>query len=260
MLRASCAIVFSVAFAFATSGARGAEFFTVSGGIHIEGEIVPGDAQRLADYVLATDHGERYRAFLNAVWLQSPGGDVAEAMKIARLAERALTFTFVEEGGICASACFLIWSAGASRFMDSKSKLGVHRLSLAGSSLDVRQSERAVVPAAETIGVFLAGAGIPRQVIDKMNETPSSSIFWVTTSWVRKQGIVPAMGERASFLDVAEKTCGVSPFHSAVEVNKDLDMDAAQKWSLCSRDVRAANQRMRGDEIRNALVAARAPR
>lgn len=61
-------------------------------GIHIDGQIVKGDARKLALYLTdSVEHGERYRLFLFAVWLNSPGGDVEEAMKIARLVEQGFT-------------------------------------------------------------------------------------------------------------------------------------------------------------------------
>ena len=141
--------------------------------------------------------------------------------------------------------------------MDDLSRLGVHRLSLTATSVDVRRAERAVAPASQSIEAFLLAAGIPRLVIQKMNETPSSDIFWVTRKWLRQAGIAIAIGERPAYLDVTERACGISPFYSALRANKDLDLAAGKRWALCGRKVRKENQQIHRGEILQALTDAR---
>ena len=230
--------------------ASSAEISAAPNGIHIDGQIVKGDARKLA--LLLTDsieHDDHYRLFLFGVRLNSPGGDVEEAMKIARLVEQAFTSTSVSGGGSCASACFLIWAAGVERHIDSHDRLGVHRLSLAATSVDIRRAERAIAPATQSIEAFLLAAGIPRLVIQKMNETPSSDIFWVTPGWLIQEGIGIAIGERPAFLDVAEKACGINPYYSALRAHKELDLAEGKRWTFCGRRVRKENQQMHRDEV-----------
>ena len=158
-----------------------AEISAVPEGISVSGQIVAGDYKRLATFVMRNP--SRLNSFLEgALVLNSPGGNVDEAMKIANLLDRSFAATSVLRGTTCASSCFLLWAAGASRSLSGT--LGVHRLSLRSSSADIRDTEHVVRPAAQAIEAFLSRVGIPRRIVDKMTETAPSDLFMIDGRWL----------------------------------------------------------------------------
>jgi hypothetical protein len=62
-----------------------------------------------------------------SVELNSPGGDVSEAMQIGRLLRQRFMYTFVLADHECASACVLILMAGVGRMPMPSSRVGLHR-------------------------------------------------------------------------------------------------------------------------------------
>ena len=105
-------------------------------GLRIEGEIAPGDAQRLLDYYA------KYGKEISPVYPRSRGGDVEEAMRMGTIIRRLRLETSVPvwdtgkppvdlikvdrpEDAVCASACFLVYAGGATRFGNY---LALHRL------------------------------------------------------------------------------------------------------------------------------------
>ncbi len=231
-----------------------AEIRLSDGRISISGPIAKGDYRKVAAFVIDPSYPERLDAFLGAVDLNSPGGDVAEAIKIAGLLDQSFAYTSVRKGGSCASACFLLWSAGVRRV--NSGTLGVHRLSWTSPSTDVRRTESAVIPAAQTVEAFLLKMGIPRRILEKMSETAPSDLFVVSDRWLIEQDIAAAVGERPTFLDVAEKKCGTNPNTIAMRVNRRIDSRAFAVWDDCADDVRVANQTMHMKEIIGALKEA----
>jgi hypothetical protein len=69
--------------------------------IAIEGKIEKGDAESVAKLMAS-------RAVFLRVILNSPGGDLQEALKITSLVKGARLSTRVVANGVCASACFFI--------------------------------------------------------------------------------------------------------------------------------------------------------
>jgi hypothetical protein len=112
---------------------------TIIRGIKLEGEIVPGDAQKLLEFY------DAYGFMVSPIFLRSKGGNVEEAMKMGTIIRRLRLETRIptlfdvgsqpidfikidhQENMICASACFLVYAGGASRFGNY---LALHRPSL----------------------------------------------------------------------------------------------------------------------------------
>ena len=89
----------------------------------MKGQIVPGDYERLLAFAITNKIDLlRVRYVLN-----SPGGDVSEALRIGRLLKSVYANVFVgPESGPCASACFIIFVSAVQR--DSLDGLvGIHR-------------------------------------------------------------------------------------------------------------------------------------
>lgn len=212
--------------------------------ISISGKIEPGDYRRLATLLIASK--PRF-AFLSAVHLDSPGGDVREAMKIARLLERSFTVTFIDKGSVCASACVMIWAAGVERSISGK--LGVHRISAASNNVDIDKAEKVVRPAVLDVESFLREQGIPRRIIDKMHETPASEVVMIDLMWLIKEDLIDTISYRPSFIDIAAKKCGADPVAAAGIAGVPVDKAEMMKWMICVDDVRLANQTLHLDEI-----------
>ena len=160
-------------------------------GAKIEGEIVPGDAQRLLDF-----YG-KYAELISPVYLRSRGGNVAEAMKMGAIIRRLRLETDVpvwdtgkapidkiktdnQENVICASACFLIYAGGATRFGNY---LALHRPLLpreeAGKLSDV-EYETAQKDIMTEVKAYLADMDIDQYWIDRMFSANSQEYYMPT--------------------------------------------------------------------------------
>jgi hypothetical protein len=111
----------------------------------IEGPIDEGDAEKLeAQFLQIRGNWNSFTFFL---CLRSPGGNMAEALKIAafvRATQRPSIGTVVEDGQTCASACALIFPAppcpaALSRLLDRP--FGIHRRDAAAAP-QVRRGQR----------------------------------------------------------------------------------------------------------------------
>jgi hypothetical protein len=97
--------------------------------VHLEGQIVGGEAKELE--LILRQAAPTNKAI--AVWLDSVGGDVDEAMAIGQVIRAAGATTF---HGYCASACVYAFLGGRERFVSLESgSLSVHRPTLAEANI-----------------------------------------------------------------------------------------------------------------------------
>ena len=212
-------------------------------GILISGKIVKGDFQRLGRLIDPIKNWKNYNGYLlGGVYLDSLGGDVAEALRIAQLVERSFVSTWVKPGKSCLSSCFLIFSAGTRRawFADS-SRLGVHRISLVAEELNLNKYEKTTSETSQVVETFLARVGMPRKVVDKMNDTPSSEMFFLTNDWLEREGIFSTLLSRPAFLDTVEKKCGKHPLSTGTRDQK-VDQIRDEKFMDCEDLILQKNQ------------------
>lgn len=88
------------------------------------GEIKRGDTKRLSD---ALEDAERDKYGTKEIYLESPGGLVVEAMKMAGVLEAAEVTVIVRKDTICASACAsILFVAGKYRTVENGGKLAIH--------------------------------------------------------------------------------------------------------------------------------------
>lgn len=91
--------------------------------ISVIGELVDGDTERFKTAVKsANDAGK----FVANIRLNSIGGSLLEGVKLAQAVQFAKIATNVGKNGICASACFLVFAAGSTKFANYSAKIGVH--------------------------------------------------------------------------------------------------------------------------------------
>ena len=211
-------------------------------GLVLEGEIKSGDYAKLIRY-LRTDDKHLYQ-FLIAIQLDSPGGDVVEAVRIGNLIKTSYGETVVMQGGRCFSACVILWASGVSRSMHNDGKLGVHRISLTGDEISVAKNDNAVRPIADGVETYLLKMGMPRKIVDKMNETSPTDLFVFDNRWLIQEDLENAVGYLPAFIDVAERKCGVDPFVKAGKTGARIDKQNAYKWINCVENVRQQNQNL----------------
>ena len=99
--------------------------------VRISGRIAPGDAKAFAKIIREKPDQLRLRTYLS---LDSPGGDLKEAIALARIIRDVGFDTIVEEHARCVSACFVLYAAGFRRMGQlplfsnrTESAIGVHR-------------------------------------------------------------------------------------------------------------------------------------
>lgn len=192
----------------------------------IKGQIKPGDFEKFRGFLLLPG---RLKAYTNYVWLDSVGGNLAEAMKFANLFEKSSASVVVGPDGKCYSACFMMFASGVDRWLYPFGELGVHQVSVslpAGvGALDASLKDNLVRAMTNEASAYLMRQGIPPSLISKMQETPASQMFIVNTVMVKREGWQRIMTLQPQFLDAVEQACGKQP--------KDLP---APEWTACKID------------------------
>jgi hypothetical protein len=127
------------------------------GPLVLSGEIAAGDYDRLLARILKDE--ERFLK-LNAIILASEEGDVAEALRIAKLVRSLFSAVTVNPlTGRCVGACFLIYAAASQRATDGDRLLGVRRM-----------------PAATA---FLRENAVPASVMTAL-DAQADDVYWLT--------------------------------------------------------------------------------
>jgi len=155
--------------------------------LDLSGEIRAGDAELLAKFFSLNE--------IRIVRIDSAGGDVAEAIRMAALIKGSHIPVGVRpRGGICASSCFFLYLAADSRLAvsaNSNGKLpsdwkthggfvGIHRpyvkFSGSNTNLTIERQERATRETEK----YLRAQRLPQHLIDEMLSRPSNDIYWLT--------------------------------------------------------------------------------
>jgi hypothetical protein len=100
------------------TNAQAAQIYSVDGGMIFRGSIITGDYQKF--FKIAK------RAEINHVFLDSAGGQVMEALKLAERFRADGYSTHVSSNSVCASACILLLAGGVVRSADQGAKIAVH--------------------------------------------------------------------------------------------------------------------------------------
>ena len=182
----------------------------------IKGQIQAGDFDKFRAFLLLPG---RLRAFANYVWLDSVGGNLAEAMKFANLFEKSSASVVVGPDGKCYSACFMMFASGVDRWLYAFGELGVHQVTvnLTAGSTEPDKSARENLTQAVTnnASAYLAAQGIPRTLVSKMQETPASEMFIINTLMIKREGWQRIMALQPKFLDAVELACGKQPIDAS---------------------------------------------
>jgi hypothetical protein len=148
--------------------------------LSFNGPIAPGDADRLK---AAARTVFELRRTIAGIRLSSPGGDLAEAFRLAGIVREGKMPTIVPDGSICASACFVVFAAGSERSAGYGARVGVHGASdLAGH--ETVQSGAATITMARAVKEL----GVPPGIIGKMVVTPPGQMVWLTPDDLQSMG------------------------------------------------------------------------
>ncbi|MBR1156892.1 ATP-dependent Clp protease proteolytic subunit [Bradyrhizobium sp. JYMT SZCCT0428] len=152
--------------------------------ISISGSISPGDADLLkARIKQANDAGK----LVTSLRLNSDGGNLLEAVRIADAVRFAKISTNVGRSATCASACFLIFAAGEAKYANNSARIGVH----GASDKDVRSSRAATTSMAE----IAKALDVPSPIIRRMVNTPPGEVEWLSLADLRSMGADVSRGE-----------------------------------------------------------------
>jgi hypothetical protein len=180
-------------------------------GVKVEGDIVPGDAKKLLDFY------KTYGVMTSPVHLRSKGGNVEEAMKMGAIIRQLRLETEVpvwdtgrhpidpikvdqQENMICASACFLVYAGGASRFGNY---LAMHRPFFPReeaqklSDVEYEAAQKEMVP---KVKAYLTNMDIDQYWIDRMFSANSQEHYMPTWNEADSKihhlmGVVPSLEE-----------------------------------------------------------------
>ena len=234
-------LFFEMAFAIATFcsvAVVSAAEIKVGQKVVLEGLIEPGDYNKLRDFLV----GERDYGIFNEpscndayvdgcpdeIYLASPGGDLAEAMKIGRLVRSlgwetmAPTRPFNSVEGaenhlyeiksndlkdpnsnfMCASACFFIFVGGIEREdgldVGLPPIVGIHRPYLPTERLKVLSGSQAIATAnlaRATVEAYLKEMEVPTRYADQIFSVPKNQILWIGDDAFEKdlEGLIPSL-------------------------------------------------------------------
>ncbi len=200
--------------------------------ILIRGQIQAGDFEKFQTFLLRPGH---LKAYTNYVWLDSTGGNLAEAMKFVSLFEKSSASVVVGPDGKCYSACFMMFASGVDRWLYAFGELGVHQVSVdfaAGFSVPHKAARNDIVQAlTNNASAYLAAQGIPQTLVSKMQETPASDMFIINTLMIKREGWQRLMALQPQFLQAVEQVCGKQP------------EPATPLWTACKVDFQTRRAR-----------------
>jgi TPR repeat protein len=209
---------------------------TLTQGVKVEGEIAPGDAKKLLGFY------NTYAEMMSPVYLRSKGGNVEEAMKMGKVIRRLRLETRVpifwdagiaptetikldhQDNMICASACFLVYAGGATRFGNY---LAMHRPFLPreeARKLSDAEYETLQKQMAQTVSAYLVNMEVDHYWIDRMFSANSQEHYLPT--WAEANNEVRhLMGMVPSLTEIVLSKC-----------NQDPDLDRKLRALRNSRD------------------------
>ena len=209
-----------------------------TGTLSLVGTIVKGDTEKLRNVIRAQRSG------LASIILDSPGGDVEEAIRMADLIKPLFVIVVVAPGKFCASACFFVWLAGNPRNAQSREYtqllakqkkpqtygvVGLHRPYRANIG-DVENDQNQLM---KRIQGYLEQQMLSRRLIDLMMSRPSNDIYWLTRADFDELGeyspqIEELLIRRCDYVRITARS-----------TERDLDGDKLLRSLACANDVLA---------------------
>ena len=143
--------------------------------VALDGSIDLGDCERWKAAVGAS---------ANTVVLNFPGGRIGQGNCISRFIAARGMKTFVQ--GRCASICFVLFAAGATRQACKAAKIGVHR-----PSDPTTKQETSDPYFLESIMDYTTRYGVPRAIQDRLSATPAKDMYWLNDADLASMDVRP---------------------------------------------------------------------
>jgi len=152
--------------------------------IRITGQIAPGDADRLVEWL------EETRPQVTRVMLDSSGGSVSDALAIGRTIRSANYSTGVTDGAVCLSACPYVLAGGTERQVAEGGIVGVHQHYFGKNTIlpafmavaDVQRAQASVMD-------YLVQMGVDLRLVPLALRTPPEDINILTMDQMRDLGL-----------------------------------------------------------------------
>ncbi|WP_127750473.1 hypothetical protein [Parasedimentitalea marina] len=176
--------------------------------IKISGPIVPGDVDRLKEFV--EDNGlmncsePGFCPYNTVIALDSPGGHLQAALEIAHYVQQNNFVTLLQKDAVCASACSMIFLSGYTtyegvffprRFAHDTARLGLHKPSLyvppRSYSADQMNEMQDIINTTlnDVVEVFV-GAKVEIDILQEMYKTKPKEMYYLTTPEMESIGRV----------------------------------------------------------------------
>jgi hypothetical protein len=148
--------------------------------VSIAGAIAEGDADALRSVVKSANESGR---LVSGIRLNSPGGSLAEGVRLAEIIRFGKIATVVANGATCASACFVAFAAGDPKYVSYSASVGIHGASDANGHETVEAGAATV-----SMARIVKDLGVPTPIIGKMVVTPPDQIVWLGPDDLRSMG------------------------------------------------------------------------
>ena len=148
--------------------------------VSISGEIAQGDNDELKRQIKQANAGGK---LANSLRLDSIGGNLVEGVLLSETVRYAKMTANVGMNATCASACFLVFAAGAAKYANYTARIGVH-----GASND--KGQETVTSGAATVSMarIAKELGVPAAIIGRMVVTPPSDMVWLSPADLMSMG------------------------------------------------------------------------
>lgn len=215
-------VLYVIALSFSCTTAYGADFRLSENKyvLFLNGEIKQGDYQKIRQILLKLD------ALPRTISLNSPGGDIEEAIRIGKLLRRALFQSTISEYGQCDSACFILWASAVRKFPATvwidqntkkwEGKLGLHRPYYGRSEysqLTTVEARNAYQKLEASVREYLVDLKVPTDITESMFRTRSTDADYISDI-----ALIDKLGQEAPYFEewlIAK--CGELPYQEDID-------------------------------------------
>jgi hypothetical protein len=160
--------------------------------ITMRGEIVSGDASQLRSILINLPQNKQPISFV----LDSPGGNLMEAIEIAKVISQIESFTKATVGTekaeteICASACLFAYLGADFRYLGSNGRIGIHQFNELNSDMTASDGISLAQEVSSELLRILEVREVDPALLQRMGKTKIENIDWVPDHLLREWKVV----------------------------------------------------------------------
>jgi hypothetical protein len=122
--------------------------------------------------------------FVANIRLNSEGGNLLEGVKLADAIRFGKMSTNVGKNSTCASACFLMFASGSTKFASYGAQIGIH-----GASDETGRETVSSNAATVSMAKVAKELGVPPAIIGRMVVTPPTEMVWLSPQELQSMGV-----------------------------------------------------------------------